>query len=112
VTDEVALGDDGHTHGVTLTLGFDPDVSEADALTIDAVLVPTPFSRTLPDAFLTEHGNGLAAGAVATLALMRKKPWFDPETAARKHADYMDAVSTAMGMVLTGRRGGKRTLGA
>lgn len=112
VTDEIEVSTTQKRYGLEVVLGFDPDVDEAEGLTIDAVLMPALFVRALPAEFLDLYGEGLAAGALASLMGMSHKPWHDPETAEAKFADYMDTVSDALDVVATGRTGRARTLGA
>lgn len=71
-----------------------PTVSSGQAIFAQVAVMPTSDTDSeWPDS-LEEYAKDIAAGAIATLAMMPKKTWSDTSTAAIQEAFFNDRCST------------------
>lgn len=77
----------------TILLSHEPQAQESLSATL--VLKPAQTSQACGDILFEEYRKEIAAGAIAMLMLMPKKPWTDYELAAQKESVFLTATEKA-----------------
>lgn len=79
-----------------------PALSEADAITIVASMVPTISATRVPDVLYDDYARDIAAGAVAELMLVPAQPWSNPVLAGVYRRQFDAAATAAAALSRTG----------
>lgn len=72
-----------------------PAAAIATGLVLSYALMPKRSASVFPDWIAAQHWEGLTAGAMYRLMLMRGRPWSDEKTGIEKRQQFNTAISSA-----------------
>lgn len=79
----------------TLYLVPAPSDAKTDVIEVRADLKPTNDANAVPEFFLQDWPEAVAAGALTRLLMQRKQPWADPQMASVYERAFNSAVASA-----------------
>lgn len=83
-------------NSTSITLVAVPGDSSTGGLVVDTFVAPTVDSADgFDEALYRQYGDAIAAGALARLLRLQKKPWTNPQSAAAYAAQFNAGINTA-----------------